>query len=296
MRFSLKALYAFMVFSYLFLACPSFAQFESLIERYTGENAKKYVEPLITAFGANLNTSIYRNAKIDQNQIHIFISLNGMVAFFSDDQRTFTARTEEHFYPPQEVETATIVGKEGAIVEGTGGTQFQFPDGYNLKSFTVGTPMITVGGFYGTEVSFRYFSQNISEDLGTVSLLGLGARHSISQYIPNSPVDIAVGYFYHRFHIGDIVKTNASVVHTEVGKSLAILDVYGGLSYGWTTARVQYTYSDQGITEDIDVTLKGKNKFQLTIGAGINLLVFHLHLDYSFGSQRVVSTGLWIGL
>ena len=296
MYFSRKGILALLVLTIILTNQLSFAQFEALIERYTGENAKKYVEPLITAFGADLNTGLYRSAKVPHEGIHIFISLNGMSAFFAPSQRTFLARTEEHFYPPQEVETATIVGKEGAIVEGAGGTQFQFPDGYNLKSFSVMTPMITVAGFLGSEVSFRYFSQKVSEDLGTVALLGLGARHSISQYIPESPVDIAVGYFYHRFHIGDIVKTNASVVHAEVGKSLEVFDFYGGLSYGWTVADVKYTYSNQGITEEIDVTLRGKNKFQFTLGAGLNLLVFHLHFDYSFGSQRVYSTGLWIGL
>ncbi len=272
------------------------AQLETLIERYTGENAKAYVEPLVTAFGANLNSGIYNSAKVPQSGLHLYFGLNAMVAFFSSSQKTFTGTTEGYFTPIQSVETATIVGKEGAVVTGDGGTEFRFSDGYDLKSFLVGTPTITVGSLYGTEGTIRYFSQHISEDLGKITLFGIGGRHSISQYFPLMPIDIAAGVFYHRFKIGNIIRTDDYLIHAEAGKSLSILDLYFGLGYGWNKAHVEYTFNALGEEQDIAIDIKGKNNFRGRFGFGLNLLMLHLSADYNFGQQNVVQMSVAIGL
>ncbi|MBN2367355.1 MAG: hypothetical protein JXL67_14400 [Calditrichaeota bacterium] len=273
------------------------AQLEDLITRYAGENGEEYVKPLITAFGANLNSGLYRSAHVPKIGLHFNIALNGMVAVFSDDQRTFTATTTGYFYPLDEVETSTVVGDpEGATVTSPSGAEYVFPGGYDMKSFMIAAPTITVGSIFGTEASLRYFKATLSEDIGDLTLLGLGIRHSLSQYIPLSPLDIAAGFFYHQFKISDIVKSNVTSIHAEVGKSFPVINLYGGMAYETNKATLDYTF-DTGIeTADVSLDVSGENKFRVILGVGFNFTLLHINLDYNIGQQQVLNAGLSIGL
>lgn len=273
------------------------AQLESLVERYTGANADDYLEPLVTAFGANLNSGLYRNAHIPQSGLHIDLRINAMLALFSDNQKTFIATTEGYFRPVQEFEAPTVVGSgKGAAVRSPQQTEFTFPGGYELESFILAAPIVTVGSVAGTEASMRFFSANLSEDIGNLSLFGLGARHNISQYIPLSPVDLAAGFFYHNFKIGDIIESHSYIAHAEVSKSFSILELYGGLGYESTTASINYTFDALGQSEDVSIDITGKNKFRTTLGLALNFLMLHLNMDYNIGHQNLVNLGLSFGL
>ena len=54
------------------------AQVEDLVERYAGENADGFLRPLITAFGSNLNSGLYRSAHVPKMGVHVNIAINGM--------------------------------------------------------------------------------------------------------------------------------------------------------------------------------------------------------------------------
>lgn len=272
------------------------AQLETLLERYTGQNAEGYLQPLVTAFGGNLNSGLYRTAKVPKGGLHLDLRLNAMMSLFSDDQKTFTASTQGYFYPPETVETATVIGNEGATVTGTGGTQFRFPDGYDIKSFPTAVPTLTIGSIAGTEASVRFASANLGEDVGTLTLYGFGVRHSISQYIPLSPVHIAAGVFYQNFKVGDIIKSDVLSIHAEASKSFLFLELYGGIAYEKNKASVNYTFTALDTDQDISIDITGNNKFRTTLGVAVNLLMLHVHADYNLGNQNIVNAGISIGL
>jgi len=142
----------------------------------------------------------------------------------------------------------------------------------------------------------RYFKANINEDLGDLTLVGLGARHSISQYIPLSPVDISAGFFYHNIKLGDILKTNLLSFYAVVGKSFPVINVYGGLAMESNKADINYTFTAFGQQQDISLSVTGKNKFRALAGVGINLLMLHLNVDYNLGHQSILNAGLSFGL
>jgi hypothetical protein len=252
---------------------------------------------LVTAFGANLNSGLYRSAYVPNKGLHLHFSLNGMISIFSDDQKTFFANTEGYFYPAGQTQTATVVGaSEGAKINGSGGTVYQFPGGFQLKSFATAAPTVTLGTVMGTEASVRYFSSQINSDIGKLTLFGLGARHSLSQYMPLNPVDLAVGFFYHNFKVGDIIKAKSVIAHAEIGKSVLIFDFYGGLGLESSSADINYTLNLFDETNEISINIKGENKFRALIGIGINLLVLHVNVDYNMGHQNLINAGLSIGL
>ncbi|MEJ2049592.1 MAG: hypothetical protein P8Y60_07090 [Calditrichota bacterium] len=49
-----------------------------------------------------------------------------------------------------------------------------------MNGFIIGTPTLTIGGIFGTEGSIRYFKLRLNEDIGDLSLFGIGGWHSIS--------------------------------------------------------------------------------------------------------------------
>ena len=270
---------------------------ESLLERYTGQNAAGFIEPLVTSFGANINSGWYYEAAIPQEGFHFNVRVNAVATLFKDDQRTFLATTEGVFQPVQTVETSTIIGSpQGARVEGENGTSFTFPGGYDINSFALAVPTITVGSIRGTEASLRYFSTTATEDIGKIELFGYGIRHNISQYLPLSPVDIAAGFGYTRLDVGDIVSASGYILQANVGKKFAVAHVYGGLAYESSQAEINYTFSLNGQNQQINIDVDGKNKFRFTVGAGLNLFFLHLNIDYNIGNVNVVNGGVSFGL
>ncbi len=272
------------------------AQIEDLIQRYAGENAEGFIEPLITGFGANLNSGLYQSAHVPESGFHFNFRINGMLAIFSDNQKKFQAKTNGLFYPPQEVETSTIIGDpKGTVLVSSLGTEFVFPGGYDLKSFLIGAPTVTVGSFYGTEASLRYFNLKLSDDIGKLSLFGIGTRHNINQYFPSVPVDISAGFFYHQFKIGDIVDSKVWIAHAETGKSFSIIDVYTGLAYEANKAKVEYTFVSGDESAEVSVDVTGRNKFRLTLGIGFKVFPYRFNIDYAIGHQNVLNVGIGVG-
>jgi hypothetical protein len=290
-------IFLLLVFIYPGFILNSYAQIDDLVERYAGENAEGYLQPLVTAFGANLNSGLYRSANVPRMGLHINLAINGMVSFYSDDQKTFQATTTGYFYPVQTIEAPTVAGDpQGVYVSSPSGTEYAFPGGFDMNGFIIGTPTLTVGSILGTEGSIRYFKVRLNEDVGDLSLFGIGGRHSISQYIPLSPVDIAVGIFYHKFKISDIVESNSLCYHAEVGKSFTMINLYGGLAYESNKAKVHYVFMGPIESEEVNIDFKGKNKFRFTAGLGFNLTLLHVNVDYSLGYQQVLNAGISVGL
>ncbi len=271
---------------------------ESLLERYAGDNASGYVEPLVSAFGANMNSGWYYRAKTPQSGFHFNIRLNAMATMFKDDQRTFIASTEGYFTPVQDVETPTIIGNgEGTSVSNEGfGTVFTFPGGYDIGSFALAVPTLTIGSIAGTEASIRYISATANEDIGEIKLFGYGLRHNISQYFPTLLIDVSAGFGYTKLDVGDILNASATTFHLQAGKSFSVLNLYGGLAYESSSADISYTYTESGTPLDVNIEVDGKNKFRMTFGAGLSLLFLHLNIDYNIGSLNLVNAGLSFGL
>lgn len=103
-------------------------------------------------------------------------------------------------YGPGDADEAivpTVIGDTEAVLRpGEAGTQHYFSGGFDIDDFSIAVPQLTIGNLLGTRITARWIAVKLgdeSEDLGDLELLGLGAQHSITQYIPDLPVDLAVG-------------------------------------------------------------------------------------------------------
>lgn len=287
------------------LAPPAGAQLADQLSAYSGANAEGYLGPLADALGADLNAGIYRTASIPVAGPLLRLEIQIMSVLFSGGDRTFDALTEEGFTPEQRVEAPTVVGSTTAVtVDGDGGTRFSFPGGFDLSSFALAVPQLRVGALMGTELLFRYFAAQMGDDdLGTVSLFGIGARHSISQYFGSLlPVDVAAGFFWQQLKLGeddqgnDIIATSALSFGVQASKEIVkFVAPYGGISYDSHSTEVTYENDSFDAEETVDLDFERTDTVRLTLGLMIDLPVFKAFAEYNVAAQNSFVFGIGLG-
>jgi len=284
------------------------AGIEDQLSSYTGDNAEGYLRPLADAIGTSLNSGLYQSAYIPKDGRYFSLDLGVMSGLFSDDDRTFKATTPEGFSPQQNVTAPTIVGSGNAVeVAGDAETAVFLPGGCDLSSFSLAAPQLRFGSIYGTEALLRYFSLNMGGDteFGSLSLFGIGLRHSISQYLNEDfPVQLAGGFFWQTFKLGeneagdDLISASAFTVGVQAsrrfGRGFVFAEPYAGLSLDQHSVKVDYQFEDGEDTIDIDYGSSTSGRF--TIGVSGRLAIVKGHIDYSVASQNSVSFGLAFGM
>lgn len=288
------------VFAVVVMAVPAAAQIEDQLSAYTGPNAEGYLEPLALAMGADLNSGLFYSAHIPVSGLHVRLETPIMVAIFSDDARTFSATTEGWFEPTTTVDAPTVVGSgEAYIVENVGaGTAFAFPGGFDLNAFALGVPQIRIGSFKGTEAVIRYFSLDIGDaEIGDLSLYGFGLRHSISQYLVGVPVDLAGGFMYQKFDLGeDLIDATAFSFGVQASKRFPLvfleLEPYAGLSFDTFQMDVSYDDIDD---MPIDLSFDASSTAHLTLGLHARAAFVSLYGEYNVASQSGYAFGLGFG-
>ncbi len=285
----------------LSLASPAFAQLGEQLKSYTGRNASGYFEPLIDAFGADLSAGWYHSARIPEGGLHIDVEMVFMSARFSDADRTFTAATESGFKPEQTAEAPTVVGPREAVrVDGISETSFYFPGGFDLRSFDFAVPQFRVGAPYGTEATIRFgLIYTGDAGLGDIRLYGLGARHNVSRYVDDLPVDVAVGVSWQRFELGenerggDLVSAQSWTVGFQASKRFSWLEPYVGAAYN--DFGLELSYAGDTAEDTIDMSFDSNDHYRMTLGLSMHVLFAVVHGEYNIGGQNAFALGLALG-
>jgi hypothetical protein len=274
------------------------AQIEANLGAYTGDNAEGYLKPLEEGLGAALNDGFFRTAHIAQSGFNFNFEVKTMFVKFSDDDRTFTAKTEPGFYPADDaVEAPTVIGDTLAlVVPGNNGTAAVFPGGFDVGSLGIAVPQITVGSVKGTQAIFRYMAFDTGDvEIGDFSLMGFGLRHSLSQYFPDPPLELAVGGMYQAFDLGDdLVDATAVTFGVQGSKRLGVFEPYGGVGYDSFSMSVKYDEATNSENK-IDLDFESENNVHLTGGLGINLSFLHLMGEVNVSSQTSYLLGVSLG-
>ena len=274
----------------------AYGQIEGNLSSYTGQNSEGYLKPLQEGFGAALQDALFRSAYVPESGFHINVELKAMFVKFGTEDRTFMATTEEGFYPETTLEAPTVIGDTTAVaVQGESGTMTYLPGGFDVGSLGIAVPQVTIGSLYGTQAVFRYIAVDTGDaELGDVSLLGIGGRHSISQYLEESPVDLAIGLYWQRFQLGeDLIDATAFSVGVQAGRRYGVFEPYLGLSYD--TFKMSVAYESEAAGESLDVDFENDSNLHITAGLGLNLSVVHLHGEIGSASQTSFALGLSLG-
>lgn len=276
------------------------AQIETNLSSYTGPNAEGYLEPLKDAVGSALNTGLYTSGHVPRAGLHVRLELRGMLVSFGDDDKTFDAVTEEYFPDQQSVQAPTVVGSTEAVTvtdPGTGAT-FAFPGGFDMERIALAAPQLVVGGVMGTEAIVRYFAIETGDaEIGDISLFGIGARHSISQYLTGLPVDLSAMIFWQSFKLGDdLIDANGLTFGVQGSKRFGLVEPYAGLSMDSFQMDVDYEFGTGNDTETLKVEFDRDTSPHLTLGAALHLGLVHLNGEFNAANQTGFTLGVGFGL
>ena len=269
----------------LFFTIQLQAQFEDRFNELSEDLQKGYSTPLATWTGTYLNSGGYYSASVSK-LFGFKLSLVGMMIFIPEDQQTFKL--------DDGTETATFFGEKGAAVPGAQG-YLVYPPGVNQSSVPMVMPQIAVSTL-GTELMLRYIPAMDIEDV-SFDLLGIGVKHSISQYIPLVPIDIAVQIMYNKFSLEGpelLIGTSNLAFNAHASRSFGLFTLYGGLQYESTTLDLEYTFreANTGLTDEVKASIDGENGVRLTLGAALRLAVLVINADINIGSQTALIAGL----
>ena len=116
------------------------------------------------------------------------------------------------------------------------------PGGFDISEFALAVPQLSIGSVLGTRAIVRWISVDLGDnELGKIDYLGYGAQHSISQYFPGLPLDLAAGFFAQKIDLGkDLIKTDAFLVNVTGSKRYGLLEPYVGVGYDTFNMDVKY--------------------------------------------------------
>ncbi|MEN7548781.1 DUF6588 family protein [Rapidithrix thailandica] len=290
---SLRILFSLLVISGFLSYRASAQKIEDFLQRYTSENGSGYMQPMVYTLGGNLNSGFIHSAKIPKKGLRVSIGLTAMSAMIKDKHKTFSATTDGDFRPVSTIDAPTIFGSpKGASIENEDGTVYNFPGGLGMNSMPLAVPQLSVGGIFGTEVSLRYFAQDLSDDLGNLKLLGLGLRHSVSQYFEALPLDVALAYYWQNVELDNLLEAKTNLIALQASKKFGPLTIYGGPGFETSSLDISYTYKSGDAEEVIDIELKKSSSLRFTAGAALKFGPFYLHSDYNLGKSNTLAVGL----
>jgi len=270
---------------------------DKALEHFDAQTVKGYIKPMADFFGANMNAGWYHSADIPVTGLKIEVNIIGMGSLVGDDQKTFTATAPPGFSPAT-FETATIFGGKGKTIRNSFDTSLTYSgsDGIvDATLFPLAVPQLTVGSIYGTELTLRFVPFPDIDAFPKTTYFGVGARHSISQYLPAVPLDIAAGVFYTSFEVGDLIDFKGISIGAQASKTFVIATLYGGLAWENSTMNITYVSKFPGGGR-VDIDLDGDNSFRFTVGAGLSLGFVKLFADANFGAVTNFSAGIGVGI
>lgn len=168
--------------------------------------------------------------------------------------------------------------------------------GVDLGFIPLAFPQASLGVGFGTDLMLRFFP---ATDLGggfEIGFVGFGARHSISQYIPLCPVDIAVMAAYQSLKVGTVLESNHINLNAAVSKDLPFITLFGGLGYDISNLEMTYIY-EEGTPdeEEISYSIDGENGVRANAGLSLNLIPFtRIVFDYTVSKYPAASLSLVI--
>jgi len=197
------------------------------------------------------------------------------------------------------------------------------PTGLGLEESEVGdllpfnavpTPMVQlgVGLFKGTDLKVRFVPEQNVEDEATISLLGFGLMHDITQWLPGEkiiPFSLSVfGGFTQlntEIFLNDektqsmALEANSFLAQAIISKKILFITPYAGLGYATSSANVKlkgtYETENGDLVDPIDFGYED-NGFRANVGLTLHLAIIRINAEYAFQEYDTVTVGFGISI
>ncbi len=315
----------------LLLPAPG-ARAQELEESLQGlgeENARLYAHPVAAGLGAALNSGLFYRASV-HGPLGFDVGIRAMGAFVPRADESFvpvlpaslTYRDqtfEDPYAPVGELRSPTVVGEGTGLVAEPSGEfrdaliqagenpadfELRFPDGLDLPAVPFALAQVSVGVPLGTELSARFTpSVNLGDDVGSVSMVGFGVKHSLDQWLAFPPgLRLGVAGAWQRMEAGDYLDVEASHAALIVGGDVSLLSLYGALGLERTSAEVDYILENEGGNPAlpsggtrIRFSDDGENVVRGAAGLTFDLGVVKLNAEYALADYPAATAALIFG-
>lgn len=275
--------------------------------------AGEYLRPFGEMMGVNLNSGWYNSAKV--HKLGGFdLTIMGTYTMAPSSKESFNPKEVglSAVTVPQSSSAPTMAGPGSASTDFSVGGQKAFTlKGSDQNSFV--TPMIqgAVGLPFHTEIMARFMPEVEYGDLGKAYMWGVGAKHSLKDYIPfvkRVPfLELSLLAAYTHFDGSLAVESasgkgslatmsNAYTGRVLVGANFPVVCFYTGFGYGNANTDFDLTgdYKVTGFDDashPIDLSYS-TGQFDFNAGMRVRLGVIALHADYTVGDYSAVTVGL----
>jgi len=327
----------------ILLSFNSFAQFEDIFasDSDAAKFVSDYTRPAFKGLIYASNAAWVTSAK-PIKPFHVEFNISAAGAFVSPEHETFTFNQADYQY--LQIESGpnvlpTVMGEESQtiikiIIPDNNNNQYKLlefdaPDGIKnkLPVNAVPAPMaqLSMGLPLGSEVNLRYTPKLTSEEGGFFQILGLGFKHSLSQYFPKSndendkkrPFNLAVHASYQKISAGYDNPNNDKAVNLNISTigvqgiasfDYKLISLYSAVGYtkGFSNLDVLGTYKYTYTIKDNSGTTIGtqtatvndplKLKFNMSgmkakVGFKLKLAIFQIFADYTLQEYPVATAG-----
>jgi hypothetical protein len=273
---------------------PAQAQLTGNLGGLTDENFPGYLGPLNTALSGTMNAGIFRTGYVPENGFNLKGELVIMAIGFDDEDEVYTP-IYPHGFDAEPIDAPTVVGSpDGVSVTEPGGLTQMYPGGFDLEGFELAVPQLTIGSVFGTRAIVRYIALDLGDsEIGDFKYFGIGAQHSISQYLMDPPVDVAVGFLTQTFEVGDVVKAKATQINVTASKQYTYFQPYVGV--GLDTIQTDAEYDADDPDDSFDVSLDRETDPRFTAGVTAEVQYFSVFFEISSAAATSIAVGLSIG-
>jgi hypothetical protein len=129
---------------------------------------------------------------------------------------------------------------------------YPLPDGQNLSLLPLVVPQVEIGSLFGTELLLRYLPQiNWGNNIGNFGFGAIGLKHSISQYLKDAPLHVALQAVYQGTTLTNTIgvtgarlqaDANIFTANLHASKRWGNFEVYGGAAFDNLTITASYTF------------------------------------------------------
>jgi hypothetical protein len=291
-------------------AGPVSAQLQDNLLGLSDANLAAYLDPLQGALSGTLNSAVFRSGFVPRQELELTVGVAAMAVSFNDGDRTYRPADPPGFTSLQPADVPTVIGPlTGTVVPGQDGLTRIYPGGFNLDGFELAVPQASIGCLFGTRLLVRYFAIDLGDsgvgsdgssgsgdsDLKSFKYYGIGGQHSVSQWFPTLPVDLAAGAFYQDFKLGDdTVRLKALQLNLTASRQFGILQPYAGLGYDTIRLDVHAVDADEP-ANSVSLSLERRSNAHLTLGLLARLRVLALYGEFNAGAGTGFALGLDLG-
>ena len=319
----------------------SLDELSSALQVLGSQYADRYVQPVSDALGSGMHAGLFRTAEVGGGifpvlDVYVGVSVSGALMASSD--KSFSPNFQETIQSSTgETLTLEVVGQADRLPTAFGSTEppnarlsIKGPNGNEVGSALLPpglvdtpiapliVPQVGIGSLLGTDVQLRYLPETRLYQYGTVGLFGVAVRHSLTQYIPASPLSISVQGAWNSATLGttaiqagntevsDVLDAQGWAFNLQASKSLPLLPVtfYGGLQYEKFNTEYSYVFDPSGTADgsfqadpiELSLDQEATNTFRGLAGVSITLAVVRLNVDYAIAANDALTFGLGVKL